>query len=427
MSRLRALVAGWVLVAVTLFVPQAATPAPAGAQAAEPVDVTVMSFNIWVGGTQVDFRQVSAAVEAAGADVVGVQESGGNLSRLARDLGWQYVHAPLQIISRYPIVVPDGATDYVYVEVAPGRVVAVSNVHLRAYPYGPYDLRDGASLASVLANEQYHMDQMASRFGSLPALAAAGVPVFLTGDFNVPSHLDWTSATASATPRTFDRAVTWPVSTRLAELGFRDAHREARSDPVATPAYTWTPGYPAPSMTDDEVHDRIDFVYAAGPSTTTASRIVGEPPPAAPLPGDFGTPHADVVVSPWPSDHRAVASTFRAVPAPPLTEPGPTPTLSTNRTSYCPGEPIVATWSDAPGGQLDWLGVYDAREVPDGNPASYRWEYIAGRSAGTEALDGASQGSRWPLAPGSYAVHLLLDDGYQVAATATFTVRRNGC
>ena len=64
MSRLRALVAGWVLVAVTLLVPQAASPAPAVAQAGEPVDVTVMSFNIWVGGTRVDFRQVSAAVEA---------------------------------------------------------------------------------------------------------------------------------------------------------------------------------------------------------------------------------------------------------------------------------------------------------------------------------------------------------------------------
>jgi hypothetical protein len=53
------------------------------------------------------------------------------------------------------------------------------------------------------------------------------------------------------------------------------------------------------------VHDRIDFVYAAGDVTTLESRIVGEKRNRL----------VDVAVDPWPSDHRAVVSTFRVVPA----------------------------------------------------------------------------------------------------------------
>ena len=43
---------------------------------------------------------------------------------------------------------------------------------------------------------------------------------------------------------------------------------------------------------------------AAGPATTLASRLVGE----------VGGPSVELGVSPWPSDHRAVASTFSVAP-----------------------------------------------------------------------------------------------------------------
>jgi exodeoxyribonuclease-3 len=48
-------------------------------------------------------------------------------------------------------------------------------------------------------------------------------------------------------------------------------------------------------------HDRIDFVLARGDELEVESAsIVGEK-----------KPEADVVVRPWPSDHRAVAATVR--------------------------------------------------------------------------------------------------------------------
>ena len=39
--------------------------------AADPL--TVMTFNVWYGGAQVEFDRIANAIDAAGADVVGVQ------------------------------------------------------------------------------------------------------------------------------------------------------------------------------------------------------------------------------------------------------------------------------------------------------------------------------------------------------------------
>ena len=52
-----------------------------------------------------------------------------------------------------------------------------------------------------------------------PRLADAGMPVFLTGDFNSPSHLDWTPA-VDAVREEVRYPVVWPVSAALADAGF---------------------------------------------------------------------------------------------------------------------------------------------------------------------------------------------------------------
>ncbi len=61
----------------------------------------------------------------------------------------------------------------------------------------------------------------------LKPVIASGIPVFLTGDFNSPSHLDWTEAVVGT--RDYVKfAVDWPVSQLLADVGlFRQfSHRE---------------------------------------------------------------------------------------------------------------------------------------------------------------------------------------------------------
>ena len=101
-----------------------------------------------------------------------------------------------QVISRYPIVEPaDAVGVYVLVEVRPGRVVAVASVHPPAEPYGPelarrWRDRGRGDRASSDASGCRSWTRI---LAVLPGLAAAGIPVFLLGDFNAPSHLDWTA------------------------------------------------------------------------------------------------------------------------------------------------------------------------------------------------------------------------------------------
>src|SRR5262245_53280339 len=65
----------------SLAVPSGArgqTATPVAAAPMEPIALRVMTFNVWLGGVQVDLAQVVAAIEAARADVVGLQEAEGH-------------------------------------------------------------------------------------------------------------------------------------------------------------------------------------------------------------------------------------------------------------------------------------------------------------------------------------------------------------
>ena len=117
----------------------------------------------------------------------------------------------------------------------------------------------------------------------------------LMGDFNEPSHRDWTPAAAAVGRHPF--AVQYPFTIKLEELGFTDAYRVIFPDEMARPGYTWTPTSSPDDKTDH--HDRIDFIFVRGALVLDAA-IVGEK-----------SPEAEIVVTPWPSDHRAVMAKIR--------------------------------------------------------------------------------------------------------------------
>ncbi len=288
------------------------------------VELRVMTLNVLYGGDELDLRngrwcarpdgcpetlaKVVEAIEESDADVVGLEEAERNTRQIADALGW-FANERTQVISRYPLVDPPGAGGmYVFVELTPGRVAAIANVHLTSDPYGPYAVRDGATAAEVLALEQsLRLPELLPRLAVLPPLAAAGIPVFLVGDFNAPSHLDWTPAVAAVRPEV-RYPLEWPVSLAAEQAGLRDSYREVYPDPVAKPGFTWTPG--GPESDRAEVHDRIDLVLSAGPVTTIDSEIVGEA---------NGLPDVDIEIVPYPTDHRGVVSTFAVTPGvPPL-------------------------------------------------------------------------------------------------------------
>jgi hypothetical protein len=237
----------------------------------------------------------------------------------------------------------------------------------------------------------------------LPRLAKEGIPVFLVGDFNAPSHLDWTEA-AAGKRRYVQYPVEWPVSKALADAGFRDTYREMHPDPVAEPGLTWWAARPevvewAGNPTGRDPKDRIDYVYALGPSATIASELVGE----------RGGSGVALSVAPWPSDHRAVVSTFEVTPAPMPDLVAVDRWLVTAGTEltvrfHAPGEPGEAVALVREGG-----GPQDA--------------------VATRSTDGATTGSiRFPtagLAAGAYEA-LLADGKGGTVARIPFWVRARG-
>jgi endonuclease/exonuclease/phosphatase family metal-dependent hydrolase len=280
-----------------------------GNEPAVPIDLRIMSFNIEWGGTNISFDNVVEAIRVGRADIVGIQEADGNLQRLAVALGWYY-DLSNHVISRYPLIDPLGAEGrYVYVEVEPGRIVVIANVHLPSYPYGPEAIRDGATTDDVLAIERsVRLPKIQPYLEVLTPLVESGIPVFITGDFNAPAHTDWVEAMVGSRPF-LTRAVDWPVSRAVTAAGFKDSWRVIYPDPVRNPGLTWWAGRPPLDLYtpgENDAHDRIDFVWYEGPATVQSSEIVGE------------ANQADVSISvmPWPSDHRAVVSQFKVMSAP---------------------------------------------------------------------------------------------------------------
>lgn len=375
--------------------------------AATPMTLKVMEFNIEYGGTLVDFAKVVEAVKKARPDVIGLEEAETNTPRLAKLAGYPYFSSGMQIASRYPILEPSGAKGaYALIEVQPGSVVAISNVHLPSAPYGPNWIRDDRSAEQVVALEnRVRMPAIQQQIEVLPRLTKQGIPVFVTGDFNAPSHLDYTAA-AVGTRKEVKYVVDWPVSRAMADAGFRDSYRDVHPDPVKDTGLTWWAARPKVAdwnPTAKDPMDRIDYVYAAGPSKTLSTVIVGE----------AGDPAVSIGVSPWPSDHRAVLSTFDVTP-------GPMPVLvAPEELLVTAGEPLAVKYH-----RPSESGTYQVEIVPAG--ASLRWS-LASELA--ETVDGKAvfPPAQANLTPGAYDAVLSqgVDPG-KVLARAPFWVQAEG-
>jgi endonuclease/exonuclease/phosphatase family metal-dependent hydrolase len=372
---------------------------PVAAIADEAVTLRVMTFNAWYGGEQVSLEKIGEAIRAANADIVGVQEADRNLERIAEAAGMPYVDPRRRLLSRWPIFdsgsglrTESGPSPYsttaldhdalhAWVMVRPGRVVAVANVHLSS----------GADEDAVRLAETRPLE-------ALGRLAADGTPVFLTGDFNSSSHLDAAvrdrKRPEDANP--LDRAVT----RALADAGLRDSFREAYPDSVRHPGFTWTPGAPHPLLDQDRSRSRIDYVFTGGRSSTIESKIVGE----------LDGPETDIEVFPWPSDHRAVVSTFQVVPA-----DAPALILASPRLVQQGASVLVRTW-DPHGPAWTALVVHRGGEPRDALTGVRDMPHDYQRTIPLSTVG---------LAAGDYDAVLIGEDG-AVLRRSAFTIAAQG-
>jgi endonuclease/exonuclease/phosphatase family metal-dependent hydrolase len=273
-------------------------------------ELTVLSFNMWFGGTQVkDYHAKQVRfITNSGADIVGLQEStGGHAIRLAKAMGWDYWQGnDVGVISRYPMVKryePVEAAGAVRIALDSEHEINFWNCHLGYTPYGPYDFCfDHMSPEQVLKNEAKSrrtpqivniMKRMENHLAS-----SSSIPVIFTGDFNAPSHLDWINATKKL--HCGVGYFPWPTSKYPVDAGMVDSFREVHSDPMAEPGITWSPIY-LDNNGRTEPKDRIDFIYHKGLKTQSSEAIVvGNP-----------RPQPDHYRNEWPSDHAAVKTVFK--------------------------------------------------------------------------------------------------------------------
>lgn len=120
--------------------------------------------------------------------------------------------------------------------------------------------------------------------------------VIMSGDFNEPSHLDWSEKAAEAKRVPF--AVNWHCSRRLEGLGYIDAYRYTHPSELRYPGFSWgIKGYDQWSKKAAEgiiKKERIDFIYTKRLDILGCSLIGPDEPD-------------------WISDHASVIAKFKMV------------------------------------------------------------------------------------------------------------------
>ena len=158
----------------------------------------------------------------------------------------------------------------------------------------------------------HHSKRLARRRGALGDAGhlAASVPVLVGGDWNTPSHLDWTVDTARVYRHR--RGAALPVSTAMHDAGFVDAFRAIHPNPVQHPGITWSPLFRVAGDGRAQGFERIDRLYVRNPGPGSPHwELV--PRAARVLPEIWEDDAIPVRERQFPSDHGAVLVEFEWV------------------------------------------------------------------------------------------------------------------
>ena len=271
-------------------------------------ELKVMSFNIWVGGGY-SLDETLNVIKETGADIVGVQESskqGVNvIERFAKENGWHSYaeNSSRTILSRYPIVKKSTNGKGCKIQIDETTFVWMFNLHLMYCPYEPYQLNGieycGAPLLdmaeeAIASAWKSRGDDVKATIADIKEAQKENCPIFLTGDFNEPSCLDWTEKAAKA--GVCKIPVDWPATRAfMRDADMQDSYRTKYPDEVTHKGHTWTT---RPSKR--EVLDRIDFLFFHGDKIELKDIfVVGEK-----------SELSDIQFENYPSDHRAVLGVF---------------------------------------------------------------------------------------------------------------------
>jgi endonuclease/exonuclease/phosphatase family metal-dependent hydrolase len=266
------------LIAVSLLYPVSAAGNVGGGKPVpgEPDTLRVLVWNLWRGGNEVSNGPEKALqlIKDSKADVCLLQEShdiNGPRPKFglwaAEEQGWNAwmgKSSHICVLSRYEIKKSFYQVGKhclgVELEDDKGRTLHAFSVWIDYKSYAPYHLEKtpDCSDADLLACETTHSGRLKQSKAILAylernALTSLQTPLLVGGDWNSPSHLDWTKATSEVFPHR--RPFPFPVSKGMEANGFVDTYRIIYPDPVKHPGDTWSP------LKVEKPKDRIDRLY----------------------------------------------------------------------------------------------------------------------------------------------------------------------
>ena len=303
-------------------------------------ELRVMVWNVLRGGNSVQQGPEKAlqVIRDAAPDVVLLQESydiEGDRPKLgawlAGELGWRQFQgdsAHLCVLTPYEIASTCFHDEWHGVGAKLrdplGRSFVAWSIWLDWRSFVGYELRDNPALSDteLLEAETTRSGRFNQAKALLEHLKTEGhleesVPVLLGGDFNCPSHLDWTIDTQRVFERR--RALDLPVSQLVLDAGFDDTFRKIHPNPVQHPGITWSPMYRG-SLSEAEgtpqSFERIDRLYLHQRNENLSSRLV--PVAAHVLPVVWEDDDIPAEERIFPSDHGAVVIDFKWVSTDPI-------------------------------------------------------------------------------------------------------------
>lgn len=266
-------------------------------RAEQRIDSTrILEFNIWNGGRthgdKIGVERVVEVIRTSGADIIGMIETYGSGAKIADALGYYlYLHSSnLSIISRYPI---ERTYDFFKPFNCAAATIAISktqkinyiNLWLHYLPSTAAQIKEALS-PEVIAQQEWdtRAGELKQILSDAKPLTESQTPLFISGDFNIGSHLDWSEQNRDLHE---GYAVRWPTSVMMEQAGFLDSYRVVNPDVRKAPGMTWSPQF------KDELQYRIDFIYYRGEGVEPIRSVMIDQHPVR-----------------YPSDHAAVMTTF---------------------------------------------------------------------------------------------------------------------
>ncbi len=230
-------------------------------------DFKIATWNIWNGGQQrgkvAGVKQTANIIKKADIDIISIQEDFGSGEVIADLLNYHYfkVSDNLSVISRFPIE----ETYHIYKPLNSGGANIKINKN-KTILFCPVWLNYKPNIRGLLMNKEAHMDSIInteenSRANEMKFIISevkkfrydnSDKPIYLAGNFNCGSHLDWTPKNME---NKYGKVIPFPTTLILSGNGFTDAYRKIWPDESENQGNTYSPIF------KEGYQDRLDYIF----------------------------------------------------------------------------------------------------------------------------------------------------------------------